>query len=159
MVFRAFSTPFVWIQYKRGLSSLPVSSPAFQASVGRTELFLKRFPPRFLAAGTKTRVMLFEQKSRRKSSVEIRACPYNSLTTSYFLPRFPQRFLAVGNKTRSIRIIPLKISSMISSASYKTRVWTAFSGFAFFFSYMIMIGDRQIFFIFFCKYKMANYRL
>ena len=41
--------------------------------------------------------MLFEQKSWRKSSVEIMACPYKSLTTLYFLLRFPQRFLAVGN--------------------------------------------------------------
>ena len=48
--------------------------------------------------------MLFEQKSRRKSSVEIGACPFKNLTTPYFLLRFPPRFLAAGNKTRSIRI-------------------------------------------------------
>ena len=36
MVFHAFSIPFVWIQYKRGLSSPPVFSPAFQASVGQS---------------------------------------------------------------------------------------------------------------------------
>ena len=48
MVFRAFSTPFVFAQYKRGLSSPPVFLSAFQASVGRTELFLKDFLPDFL---------------------------------------------------------------------------------------------------------------
>jgi hypothetical protein len=42
--------------------------------------------------------MLSEQKSRRKSSVEIEVYPYKSLTTPYFLSRFPQRFLAAGNK-------------------------------------------------------------
>jgi hypothetical protein len=31
MVFRAFSTPFGWVQYKRGLSSPPVVLSAFQA--------------------------------------------------------------------------------------------------------------------------------
>jgi len=41
--------------------------------------------------------MLFEQKSRGKSSAEIEVCPYKSLTTLYFLLRFPQRFLAAGN--------------------------------------------------------------
>ena len=43
--------------------------------------------------------MLFEQKSRRKSSVEIAVYPYKSLTRHYFF---------------------IKISSMISSVSYKT---------------------------------------
>jgi hypothetical protein len=33
MVFRAFSTPFGWVQYKRGLSSPPVVLSAFQALV------------------------------------------------------------------------------------------------------------------------------
>ena len=54
--------------------------------------------------------MLFEQKSRRKSSVEIAVYPYKSLTRHYFF---------------------IKISSMISSVSYK-RVGWPYSGAAFF---------------------------
>jgi hypothetical protein len=54
--------------------------------------------------------MLFEQKSRRKSSVEIEFYPYKSLTTPYFLIRFPQRFLALAITT------------------YVCEVRTAFSG-------------------------------
>ena len=46
--------------------------------------------------------MLFEQKSRRKSNVEITARPYKSLTRIYFPLRFPQRFLAVGNNNEII---------------------------------------------------------
>ena len=42
--------------------------------------------------------MLFEQKSWRKSNVEISFSPYKCLTTRYFLKRFPLRFLAAGNK-------------------------------------------------------------
>jgi hypothetical protein len=56
--------------------------------------------------------MLFEQKSRRKSSVEIAVYPYKSLTRHYFF---------------------IKISSMISSASYK-RVGWPYSASAFFYS-------------------------
>ena len=46
--------------------------------------------------------MLSEQKSWRKSSVEMEVYPYKSLTTPYFLLRFPQRFLAEGNKKPSV---------------------------------------------------------
>ena len=48
--------------------------------------------------------MLFEQKSRRKSSVEMEVRPYKSLTTLYFLIRFPQRFLAQAIKNCIIRM-------------------------------------------------------
>ena len=44
--------------------------------------------------------MLFEQKSRRKSNVEMEVRPYNRLTTFYFLLRFPQRFLALAIKDK-----------------------------------------------------------
>ena len=63
MVFRAFSTPFVFAQCKRGLSSPPVFLSAFQASA-RSNSFLSIFH---------ILVMLFEQKSRGKSSVEMGA--------------------------------------------------------------------------------------
>ena len=53
MVFRAFSTPSVWFQYKRGLSSPPVFFSAFQAYAcpDKQNYFLQRFPLRFLAVG------------------------------------------------------------------------------------------------------------
>ena len=62
--------------------------------------------------------MLFEQKSRRKSSVEIAVYPYKSLTRHYFF---------------------IKISSMISSASYKTRVRIVFL------LYIYNMGQANIF--------------
>ena len=53
--------------------------------------------------------MLFEQKSWRKSSVEMEICPYKSLTTFYFLLRFPQRFIAVAIKDKMDKQIFLRI--------------------------------------------------
>ena len=52
--------------------------------------------------------MLFEQKSRRKSNVEIEVYPYKSLTTLHFLIRFPLRFLAAGNKITSVMLFEQK---------------------------------------------------
>ena len=48
-------------------------------------LFPLKISSKISCVSNKTKFMLFEQKSRGKSSVEMEVCPYKCLTTLYFL--------------------------------------------------------------------------
>ena len=46
--------------------------------------------------------MLFEQKSRGKSNVEILACPYICLTTLYFFIKISSQISCASNNTEGV---------------------------------------------------------